>query len=500
MADRDRQMQAILAERDDELRATLADGVAERENAMLRDADSARKLRQTQHSLDELRHHARRLETELGVLTRSTSWRITGPLRTLLSRFPGVAAWLRRAIKLVWWTISFQLVTRLRHVRHARRQMRTPSPPAGLVAHAAALTTPPGPPMAGGAVEPIPTPAAADLINLASALDTARHQQLEGRLLALESTVELERGRIDDALRAVDGRVFALEPLVGLHGVDRALSGVDSRVLALESLIDLERHRIDHALLGVDGLLSEIDLYQDARKQPVYQKPFDAREPLVSICVATMNRSDLLVERCLNSLTGQSYRNIQIVVVGDHCTDDTASRVAALRDDRIVFRNLPSRGPYPPPGLDRWRVAGSNAINAAMELCEGSFVTHLDDDDCATADRIETLVEAAQRHRADFCWHPFWIENPDGSWYLRGDGRFELSQLTTGSMFYHRYFTKFPWDVYAYRMHEPGDWNRLRKIRSLRPRLHFVDRPLMFHYTEGSQPPFVRFNGESFVE
>jgi glycosyltransferase involved in cell wall biosynthesis len=275
---------------------------------------------------------------------------------------------------------------------------------------------------------------------------------------------------------------------------------IDNRVLQLASIVELERYRTDYALLGVDGMLKEIELYHNARAKPDYNRVFQQQTPLVSICVSTMNRADILVERCLNSLIDQSYRNIQIIVVGDHCTDDTGSRVARLRDDRISFHNLPFRGPYPPPGTDRWMVAGTNAINAAMSLSEGQFVTHLDDDDVATFDRIETLVNAAQQHKADFCWHPFWCENRDGSWYRLGDGRFELAQITTGSIFYHHYFTKFPWDVFAYRTREPGDWNRLRKIRALRPNLHFVDRPLMFHYSEGSQQPFTPRNGEMFVE
>ena len=247
-------------------------------------------------------------------------------------------------------------------------------------------------------------------------------------------------------------------------------------------------------------MLKEIELYHLARRKTEYRKVFEQQMPLVSVCVATMNRSDILIERCLNSLVNQTYRNLQIVVVGDHCTDDTGSRIAQLRDDRISFHNLSSRGPYPLPGMDRWMVAGTNAINAAMSMCEGQFITHLDDDDCATIDRIETLLNAAQQHKADFCWHPFWCENSDGTWFVLGDGRFELGQITTGAIFYHHYFKKFPWDVFAYRTREPGDWNRLRKIRSLRPKLHFVDRPLMFHYREGSQRPFTPHNGEMFLE
>ena len=47
---------------------------------------------------------------------------------------------------------------------------------------------------------------------------------------------------------------------------------------------------------------------------------------------------------------------------------------------------------------------------------------------------------------------------------------------------------------------EPGDWNRLRKIKMLRPRLHFVPTPLMSHYKERNQAPFVAQPGETFLD
>jgi glycosyltransferase involved in cell wall biosynthesis len=187
-------------------------------------------------------------------------------------------------------------------------------------------------------------------------------------------------------------------------------------------------------------------------------------------------------------------------VVGDYCNDDTAQRLAEIQDSRIMFVNLPERGPYPAPGIDRWRVAGSKAMNHALSLCEGEFVTHLDDDDSFTTDRIATLLTAARERRADFLWHPLWYENHDGIWKRLGNGRFELGQITTGSIFYHRYFARYPWDVHAYRLNEPGDWNRLRKIKLLRPRFHFVDHPMLFHYAEQSQPIFTAYAGEQFLD
>jgi glycosyltransferase involved in cell wall biosynthesis len=213
-----------------------------------------------------------------------------------------------------------------------------------------------------------------------------------------------------------------------------------------------------------------------------------------------MDRANLLLERSIASIRAQSYRNLQIVVVGDNCTDDTALRLAALGDNRIQFANLPKRGPYPRPGIDRWCVAGSTAMNHALSLCEGQFLTHLDDDDVMVPHRIETLIAEALQHQADFLWHPFWYENRDGTWMRLGNGRFQLAQVSTGSIFYHRYFAQFPWDVRAYRLREPGDWNRLRKIKLLRPRMRFVDEPLLYHHVEQSQAAFVAQDGERFLE
>jgi glycosyltransferase involved in cell wall biosynthesis len=295
-------------------------------------------------------------------------------------------------------------------------------------------------------------------------------------------------------------RVAPPEPAIGQGAPAARLAALEHRLVQLESLLEAERGRVDYALGAVEGVTSRIAAYHAARETPEYAAAFEAEEPLVSVCIATVNRAELLVERAIRSVLAQTYRNLQIIVVGDHTTDDTEARLAQLGDPRIRFVNLPERGPYPRPGWARWQVAGSNAMNHALSLCEGQFVTHLDDDDAMAADRIATLLAEAREHRADFLWHPFWSEGPDGQWRRIGDGRFRLGQITTGSIFYHRYFAAFGWDVYAYRLDEPGDWNRLRKIKLLRPRLRFVDRPLLYHYAERNQGPFVAQEGERFLE
>lgn len=272
------------------------------------------------------------------------------------------------------------------------------------------------------------------------------------------------------------------------------------RTSALEARLESEGARIDWALGSTEGITEQVDAYLACRETDGYRAAFASPTPLVSVCVATMDRADVLVERALASLRQQTYRNLQVIVVGDHCTDDTAQRIAAIGDSRIQFVNLPERGPYPHPGLDRWYVAGSNAMNHALSLCEGQFITHLDDDDAMVPHRIETLVAAALTDQADFLWHPFWYEQCDGTWRRIGDGRLQLGQVSTGSIFYHRYFAQIRWDVHAYRLREPGDWNRIRKIKLLRPRTHFVDEPLLYHHQEQqAHAAFIARDGERFL-
>ncbi len=54
---------------------------------------------------------------QLRAIETSTSWRLTSPLRAALARAPRAAHFLRRFLKLVWWTATLQLPRRLRERR-----------------------------------------------------------------------------------------------------------------------------------------------------------------------------------------------------------------------------------------------------------------------------------------------------------------------------------------------------------------------------------------------
>lgn len=229
--------------------------------------------------------------------------------------------------------------------------------------------------------------------------------------------------------------------------------------------------------------------FQRQCKTPEYREVFDKPEPLVSILIATYNRAALLRDRSLRSCLEQTYRNIEIIVVGDACTDDTEKVMTEVSDPRVRFVNLNERGVYPDDPHLRWMVAGTAPLNHALSMARGDFITHLDDDDEHAPERVEVLLQALVQNRGDVIYHPFRFETPEGDWRVNRARFFRYVSATTSSIFYHRYFRSVLWDPHAYRYREPGDWNRLRKIRFLGARIMRDRRILLSHYRERNQKP-----------
>lgn len=236
------------------------------------------------------------------------------------------------------------------------------------------------------------------------------------------------------------------------------------------------------------GLSARSD-FRRKRQTPEYQAAFDKAEPLVSICIATYNRAELLRDRSLRSCLAQTYRNIEIIVVGDACTDATADMMAGVKDPRVRFVNLKQRGDYPTAPHLRWMVAGTAPVNHALSLARGDFITHLDDDDEHAPERVEVLLESLVRSRSDLIFHPFRWEGDDGAWRVKPAKSFRYESATTSAVFYHHHFRTLGWDPQAYRYREPGDWNRLRKVRFLGARITRHPDVLLSHYRERGQRP-----------
>lgn len=125
--------------------------------------------------------------------------------------------------------------------------------------------------------------------------------------------------------------------------------------------------------------------------------------PLVSVYIPTYNRAQLLKERSVPSVLGQTYKNFELIILGDHCTDGTEEFVAGIKDPRIKFYNLPKRGyRYPPTAENHWLAGPVVAANKALEMVSGKWIARLDDDDIWTPDHLEILVKFAVEGNYEF--------------------------------------------------------------------------------------------------
>ena len=96
--------------------------------------------------------------------------------------------------------------------------------------------------------------------------------------------------------------------------------------------------------------------------------------PLVSILIPAYNAAPF-IRATLQSALAQTWPNVEIIVVDDGSTDETASVVEAVADRRIRLIRQGRRGP-------------SAAQNAALQHAQGRFIQRLDADDLLSPDKI----------------------------------------------------------------------------------------------------------------
>ncbi|MES1202422.1 MAG: glycosyltransferase, partial [Pseudomonadota bacterium] len=176
-------------------------------------------------------------------------------------------------------------------------------------------------------------------------------------------------------------------------------------------------------------------------------------EPLVSVVVPAYRHAPY-IEACLNSILGQTYRRLELILVDDASPDatfDIAQDVLARhggRFERIALRrNHFNRGAHA-------------SLNRGLGLAAGDFISFMNSDDAYAPTRVETLVDALTAENRGFafsrvqtvdvhgapaftealCHHVYWRPEimrrrmPSLSWAMLGH------QLTasTGNIFMRR--------------------------------------------------------------
>lgn len=110
----------------------------------------------------------------------------------------------------------------------------------------------------------------------------------------------------------------------------------------------------------------------------------------VSVIIPVYNPGDVSLRKCLESLTAQSYPDIEIVVVNDGSTDgsDGVCREFAASDRRIKY-------------ICQENAGVSAARNKGIDISAGEYICFVDSDDYVDPDYVRSMVDAAGKSHAD---------------------------------------------------------------------------------------------------
>lgn len=114
--------------------------------------------------------------------------------------------------------------------------------------------------------------------------------------------------------------------------------------------------------------------------------------PKISVIIPVYNVETYLRE-CLDSVAGQTYKNIEIIIVDDGSTDCSAviCDEYAAKDERVIVAHKANEGV-------------SAARNLGIHLSHGKWVTFVDPDDWLELDYYEKMIEEIGGERTDvFC-------------------------------------------------------------------------------------------------
>ncbi len=111
---------------------------------------------------------------------------------------------------------------------------------------------------------------------------------------------------------------------------------------------------------------------------------------LISIIVPAYNVAPF-IKRCINSITAQTYQNLEIIIVNDGSTDHTPEIISQLQqsDPRIQIINQQNFGV-------------STARNTGVKNASGNWLAFVDADDTIEKDFCQKMLSHAISERVDY--------------------------------------------------------------------------------------------------
>lgn len=271
------------------------------------------------------------------------------------------------------------------------------------------------------------------------------------------------RDRVVSSMTGVELRALLLGLRDSLARIERTNERMDAdiaflrrRLAAKTRVLRDQRDRIDELTKGLEAV----------RATAEYERAYSEAEPLVTVRIASYQRTRELMEIAMPSILAQSYQRLEVVIVNDGPNSATRDAITRLADPRVRYEEFPARHEYPDDPHARWMVAGSPGMNRATELATGSWIAPLDEDDSFTPDHVEKLVSLALATRAELAYGSLMQRNViTGTEALIWSDPPAISQFSFQAAIYNAALgSVFSYDTESWLVEEPGDWNLIRRM------------------------------------
>lgn len=124
-------------------------------------------------------------------------------------------------------------------------------------------------------------------------------------------------------------------------------------------------------------------------------KEYVAGLPLVSVIIPAYNRMET-IERSINSVLNQTYKNIEIIVVDDGSKDDTLTIIEHLNIGNMKVLKQNHKG-------------ANVARNLGISVAKGEFIAFQDSDDEWFSDKLEKQITYMLECGYEACYCPFFL-------------------------------------------------------------------------------------------
>ena len=127
----------------------------------------------------------------------------------------------------------------------------------------------------------------------------------------------------------------------------------------------------------------------------------------ITVIVPVYNVENYL-NKCLDSLINQTYKNLEISVINDGSTDNSGKicQEYAQKDNRIIY-------------IEKENGGQSEARNMGLDRMTGSYVTFVDSDDWVELDYVEVLYNKLIEYQADIAVGNYYSYNEqEGIFYF----------------------------------------------------------------------------------